>query len=258
MEVTGPLFIGPAVARVSDVNDPLKIGRVKARCALFGDQETFWALPMGTVGGGGRKDANDVISGRGLFAVPPVGAWVALFFHLGDPTEVFYLSGWWGEHGEDGTEVPDHKLGGGVEKGDPEVVVYELDKWRIVISDKVTPTKFRIESKEDPDLFYEIDADAGTMTARVSAKIRIEAKGSPNDSFIEIDGATGRIIIETTDLRLGDTLAAEALVLGNAFLTLFNTHKHIGVTVGVGVSGVPDPSTIMVPATHLSAKSKTI
>ena len=68
------------------------------------------------------------------------------------------------------------------------------------------------------------------------------------DSFLEIDGASGKIVVQTSDLRLGDATATEAVVLGTAFATLFNAHVH--PDPASGFTGVP--TVAMVSPTHLS------
>lgn len=259
MRIEGPpyhsLLRGRVVAHRSR-EDGTSTGEIDALVVAISDDEPLIGVrPLGTVGGGGLTTPDGTTKARGLYAVPPIGAAVGIFCHGGDPENAYYIAGWWGEPGGN-VETPDHGLGGGVPRGDPDIVVWELERWKIIISDKATPTKFRVESKEDPDLFFEIDVDTKTLTARSSKLVRIEAKGSP-DAFVELDGSSGKITIQGTDVRLGDAAAAEALVLGNVFLTLFNTHKHLGVTVGGGVTGFPDPGTLMVAATHLSSKVKT-
>ena len=59
-----PRFYGKYEGVVTDVGDPLKIGRIRARVpAVLGEQvETGWALPC--LPAGGSKDA-------GLFVPPP-------------------------------------------------------------------------------------------------------------------------------------------------------------------------------------------
>lgn len=60
------------------------------------------------------------------------------------------------------------------------------------------------------------------------------------------------VVIESTAIKIGGTGSSEGLVLGNAFMTLFNAHTH---PTGVGPSG--PPVTPMMPGSHVSAKHKT-
>ena len=69
-------FLGKYRGRVTASNDPLQVGRVRAKVPdVFGDEESGWALPCFAFAG----------PGVGLFMVPPVGAWVWIEFEYGDP-----------------------------------------------------------------------------------------------------------------------------------------------------------------------------
>lgn len=181
-------------------------------------------LPLGTVGGGGAHNKETKVPNPwGIFAVPPMGSAVALWFLGGDIDEAYYLPANWGKpEGASLSEVPDPSSVG-AQRGDPSVVVWETDKWRVIL--------------------------AGASFD----KMRIESKTTPT-SFLEIDGATGKMSLETTNLELGGALATEAAVLGTAFTTLFNAHTHAGVTVGAGATGPPTP--LMVPGVHTSLSVK--
>src|SRR6266508_1820913 len=89
---------GMFVGFVVDRNDPEQLGRV--RCCIPGVMEPHgpWAWPLGTVGGGSKN--------RGFFAVPEVGAEVAVFFNQGSADEPYYLPAHWGRPGGD-SEVPE-------------------------------------------------------------------------------------------------------------------------------------------------------
>jgi uncharacterized protein involved in type VI secretion and phage assembly len=60
------------------------------------------------------------------------------------------------------------------------------------------------------------------------------------------------VVIKSTAIKLGSEGAAQSLVLGDAFMTLFNSHMH---PTGVGPSGPPVPP--MVAGSHVSTKHKT-
>jgi Type VI secretion system/phage-baseplate injector OB domain len=201
---------------VTDVADPLALGRVRAVCPDISGRDPLpdWLWPLGTVGGGA--------AGRGLFAVPPKGAAIGILFAAGNEQNGFYLAGWWGEPTAGAKETPDPGTTG--TKGDAGTTLWETAKWRVILSDT-----------------------ANTL--------RIESKGTPG-TYVQIDGASGEMQLVTTDLKLGSGSATEALVLGTAFLALFNAHTHSGVTVGGGVTGAP--VTPMVPGTHTSTIAKTV
>lgn len=196
--------------------------------AVMGLEAIGPMLPLGTVGGGGTHDKKTKVpSPFGIFAVPPLGATVALWFLGGDIDQGYYLAANWGKpEGASSSEVPDPSSVGAT-KGDPRVVVWETDRWRVILAG-ASFDKFRIESKTTPA------------------------------SFMEIDGATGKISLETTDLELGGALATEAAVLGTAFTTLFNTHTHPVplITAGLATATATPTTTPMIPGTHTSITVK--
>ena len=67
-----------------------------------------------------------------------------------------------------------------------------------------------------------------------------------------IELSSGGVVIESTAIKLGSESAAQGLVLGDAFMNLFNNHTH---PTGVGPSGMPVVP--MVAGTHVSTKHKT-
>ncbi|CAN92254.1 hypothetical protein sce2095 [Sorangium cellulosum So ce56] len=84
-------FYGKYRGIVSDIQDPLMQGRIKARVpAVLGDDESGWALPCAPFGG----------SGVGFFALPTVGAGVWIEFENGDPDYPIWSGAWWGSTAE--------------------------------------------------------------------------------------------------------------------------------------------------------------
>ncbi|MFJ1708990.1 phage baseplate assembly protein V [Kitasatospora sp. NPDC088346] len=80
-------YYGKYRGEVTDVDDPLKSGRLKARVPeVLGDVETGWALPC-TPYAGKRS---------GLYTVPPVGAAAWIEFEAGDPSRPIWAGCWWG------------------------------------------------------------------------------------------------------------------------------------------------------------------
>jgi hypothetical protein len=189
-------------------------GSVLAICpSISGDREIGPCLPLGTVGGGAP--------GRGIFAVPDVGAAVGLLFFGGDPSAAYYIAGWYGcPGGTLETPSPGPSFAPG-DQGDPDIVVWETSKWRVILAN---------------DTFD---------------RLRIESKTTPG-SFIEIDGGTGKMTLETSDLQLGG-MATEAAVLGTAFLALYNGHTHTETGTVTSTPIVP-----MVAGTHTSAIVKVL
>ncbi len=80
-------FLGKYRGIVSDIQDPLMTGRIKARVRdVLGDDESGWALPCAPFGG----------SGVGFFALPTVGAGVWIEFEHGDPDYPIWSGCWFG------------------------------------------------------------------------------------------------------------------------------------------------------------------
>ncbi len=80
-------YLGKFRGVVTDNQDPLQIGRVRARVSdVTGDQECGWAMPCFPFGG----------NGMGFFALPSVGAGVWIEFEHGDPDYPIWAGCWYG------------------------------------------------------------------------------------------------------------------------------------------------------------------
>lgn len=91
MNGDGNVFYGKYRGVVTDTQDPLMTGRVKAQVPdVFGEEECGWAMPCAPFGG----------SGMGFFAVPAVGAGVWIEFEQGDPDYPIWSGCWWGSAAE--------------------------------------------------------------------------------------------------------------------------------------------------------------
>jgi uncharacterized protein involved in type VI secretion and phage assembly len=86
-----PAFFGKYRGVVTDNNDPMMIGRVRARVPdVTGDADSGWAMPCAPSGG----------KSTGFFAVPPTGAGVWIEFEHGDPDYPIWAGCWWGGQSE--------------------------------------------------------------------------------------------------------------------------------------------------------------
>src|SRR5437016_944663 len=84
-------FYGKYRGKVTDINDPLMIGRIRAKVPdVMGDDESGWAMPCAPFGG----------SGMGFFAIPSVGAGVWIEFECGDPDYPIWSGCWFGSSAE--------------------------------------------------------------------------------------------------------------------------------------------------------------
>lgn len=81
---------------VSDVEDPLMQGRIKAKVPdVFGENESGWALPCLPFGG----------SQMGFFVLPDVGSGVWIEFEHGDPSYPVWVGSWFGSKSDMPSEL---------------------------------------------------------------------------------------------------------------------------------------------------------
>lgn len=84
-------FFGKYRGSVTDIKDPLMMGRVRAKVPdVLGDLESGWAMPCLPFAG----------SGMGFFALPKVGAGVWMEFEHGDPDYPIWAGCWIGSMSE--------------------------------------------------------------------------------------------------------------------------------------------------------------
>src|SRR5437588_6964018 len=84
-------FYGKYRGIVTNNNDPLKIGRIRARVPdVLGDDESGWALPCAPFGG----------DNMGFFALPKLDGRVWIEFEQGDPDYPIWSGSWWGSQDE--------------------------------------------------------------------------------------------------------------------------------------------------------------
>ena len=210
-------FYGKYEGVVSDVADPLEIGRIRARVpAVLGEQlDSGWALPCAPFGGGKE---------RGMLFLPQVGDTVWIEFAAGDVSRPIWVGTFWG--------APD-STGGADDLGSATGSELPTGDGGKEISDKrgILKTAGGHELVLDDDGEVVLLANGNGKTA-----IRFSRDGS-----VEVTADTIKLCAN----------AREKLVLGDAFMQLFNQHTH---PTGVGPSGPPTPP---MTATHLSAKVTT-
>ena len=84
-------FFGKYRGVVTTIEDPLKIGRIRAQVPdVLGDHESGWAMPCAPFGG----------KGMGFVSLPSVGAGVWIEFEHGDPDYPIWTGAWWGAASE--------------------------------------------------------------------------------------------------------------------------------------------------------------
>jgi hypothetical protein len=210
-------FFGKYEGVVEDTLDPLEIGRVRARVpAVLGEEVVSgWALPCAPFGGG--KD-------RGFLFLPEKGDTVWIEFAGGDPSRPIWSGAFWGAPESSG-QADD--LG---EATGSEVPTSE--------GTKAGPGKHILRTKAGHRIFLD---DEGEVVVVAHGKDKAEIKLTKS----------GEIIVKAEKIKLGGDGASKAVILGDDFMQLFNSHTH---PTGVGPSGPPAQPMMK---THLSKKSFT-
>lgn len=189
----GQKYYGKYRGLVREVNDPQKLGRIKATVpAVLGDEQTGWALPALPYAG----------PTMGQFTLPPVGAGVWIEFEAGDPSRPIWTGCFWSSgqlpKDQDGTEATDKMRILRSEQG--LLVALSDDSQTITVSDSSGTNLLKIE------------AQAGKIRLQAQTKVIVEA---PQIEII--DSAAHPAVF-------GDDL----LTYLNTLVTMFNTHLHPG------------------------------
>lgn len=150
---------------VTDVADPLKVGRVRVRIPGMLAQSA-WALPL-NVGGGAEL--------RGLFFVPDVGAEVAVFFHQGDVDHPYYLPACW--RAPRGTAQLNDRITGKEPAEAPKVRVIETERFVVIFDDTAGTPAMILKCKATGD-GIEYDAKTRSMTILSTASLAIRSVGT--------------------------------------------------------------------------------
>lgn len=214
--VADNLMETPWLGEVMDVEDPLKIGRVKIK--VFGKFDTLeiedipWAYPANNISASSA-------SGGGFFSVPKIGSIVSVKFDNGN---IYH---------------PEYSF---VQKISDEVkaeIENSYTNAHVIIYDTVTDGSLKIFFTEEKGLMFDykqtrvnIKPDNSLMIDNPNGD-SIELKNDGNITVITSKEATVKspsVIIDAAQkIELGKG-AIEPLVLGNQFMTLFNSHTHIG------------------------------
>lgn len=154
-------LLGMHIGYVTHRDDPDGLGRVRICIPGLVEPHGPWAWPLGTVGGGSKD--------RGLFAVPELGAEVAVWFKCGDADAQYFLCGHWGRPGGV-SEVPE-------EARSPECRVLATQTFRIVLDETKGARSLRLLNRKTGDHLL-LDAEENSITLEGTAAITIRAVGA--------------------------------------------------------------------------------
>ena len=161
-EITQPKLLGMHMGYVTDRKDPETLGRIRFCIPGLIEPQGPWAWPLGT-GGGGSKN-------RGLFAVPEVGAEIAIFFHQGEISEPYYLSAHWGApDGE--SEVPEE-----AQVSPPDNRVLATETFRVEMDESEGNRRLKITNLKS-GCHLLLDGEENAVTLSGTTAVRIQAEG---------------------------------------------------------------------------------
>jgi hypothetical protein len=157
-------LLGMYIGHVTDRLDPEGLGRVRVCIPGILEPHSGWAWPLGTCGGGSRD--------HGFFAVPEVGAEVAVFFNQGDTSAPpYYLSAQWGKpQGE--SEVPEE-----ARRNPPDNRVIATPTFRIELDESEGSKKLKLTNRRTGDHLV-FDAETNTVTLLGTTSITVRAVGA--------------------------------------------------------------------------------
>jgi uncharacterized protein involved in type VI secretion and phage assembly len=208
-------FYGKYRGLVSDNQDPLNLGRLKARVPeVLGDVETGWASPCAPYAG----------PKAGFFAVPPRDAGVWIEFEAGDPSRPIWVGAWWGK-----AEVPP-KPGGGQTK--PATKILRSDEGLIVALDDDAQKIFISDADAKNQVVIEVKS--GKITLKSSKQVIVEAS---DIKFGSSQATETGVLGKQLDTFLKNLVST------------FNSHTHMGQVAGPYPVAPTPPTQPMQPPT---------
>ena len=228
------------LGEVVDIEDPLKNGRVKVK--VYGKFDTIptedipWAYPGNNLTAGSA-------TGGGMFSVPKLGSIVSIRFDNGN---IYHPEYFFQQKLSDEAKAE---------------IENSYENAHIIVYDTVTAGSLKIFFTEEKGLMLDYqqtqiniknDKSVLIQTASGDSKVEILDDGKMNitqKSDITIKTDSKVIIDQAEEIQLGKD-ATEKVILGDAFMTFFNQHTHVG---NLGAPTSP-PMKPMTPAEHLSGK----
>lgn len=212
---------------VVDIEDPLNLGRIRVEVFGFFDGLDPALIPWATPSNGWSAGS---ASGSGSFSVPKLGSVVDVQFDNGNIYNPSYLS-----HERISDELreevgSDRNAHSVIYDTDNAIKVYYTTGKGLMLDFAETQVNIKPDNTiiiQNPNGDKVELVNDGNITVETSTKVTVK---SPE---VIIDAAN--------KIELGKG-ATEDVVLGNKFMTLFNSHTHIGV-LGIPVSPPVVPMT---------------
>jgi hypothetical protein len=165
---TAAPFYGKYRGIVTDNDDPLKAGRVRAKVQdVLGGEETGWALPCFAYAG----------PQVGLYLIPPKNAMVWIEFEQGDPDYPIW-TGCFLREGVLDMPMPPVFI-------DPKKKILRTEAWTITLDDSPGSGKLTIEAAAGPLPLTRISIDSTTVKIANGA---MPGAASPLCATIELTG----------------------------------------------------------------------
>lgn len=186
-------YYGKYRGKVSDVDDPLKLGRLRAVVpAVLGEEESGWALPSLPFAG----------PTMGMYTIPPVDAGVWIEFEAGDPSLPVWTGCFWSSG-----QLPKDESGA---EATPPMKIIQSEKGLLVALNDDSQI-ISISDANGANLL-KIEAQGGKITVQAQVKVVVEA---PQIELV--DSASHPLVF-------GDELMSYL----SQMVSLFNAHLHPG------------------------------
>jgi uncharacterized protein involved in type VI secretion and phage assembly len=160
-----PRMFGMHLGYVTHRGDPERLGRVRVCIPGLIEPHSDWAWPLGTVGGGSKD--------HGFFAVPELGAEVAVWFRHGSPEAPHYMAAHWGRPAA-GPEAPPEATG-------PDNRVLSTKTFSVELDETPGHRKLKLTNRRNGDHII-LDAEDNTVSVVCTTALILRAVGA-----IEID-----------------------------------------------------------------------
>lgn len=243
-------FYGKYRGVVVNNRDPLQRGRVQLRVpSVLGEQTTGWALPCLPYGG---------VANQGMFTIPDVDAQVWVEFEEGNTDHPIWVGVFW----RPSDDIPEEGR-----LDDPTTRVLRTSSGHVLqFDDAEYNERFRLAHPAGTELTIEpkgtvvldvadgsrmvLDAESAKVTLEDSNgnKVTMSASGTvvEDSNGNKIEMAAAGITLEALQINvtgqqvnLGGS-GGEALLKGQTFLAMFNSHTHVCTAPG-SPSGPPVP-----------------